>query len=110
MTRVRETTDSPHVNTDEVVAQIIAAPLRQLLEEHNAQIVDITSVKDPRFFGWLVEKTDGRVILAMPAGRDAAERDCTIRMLLTHRLDLPLGQFPRPFAVTDVVQDGVDVL
>lgn len=92
------------------VDHIIGAPLDELLAEHNAQIVEITSVDDPRFFGWLVEKRSGDVILAMPAGRDTLERDCSARMLLAQKDGLPLGRFPSLMTVTDIVKNGVDVL
>ena len=106
------TATAPSTPTDQrqTVEHILGAPLDELLAEHNARIVEITSVDDPRFFGWLVEKRSGDIILAMPAGRDALERDCTVRMLLAQKDGLPLGRFPAPLAVTDVVKDGVDVL
>lgn len=92
------------------IDHIIDTPLPQLLTEHNARIVEITSIDDLRFFGQLVHKRDGQVILAMPAGRDDTERDCAARILLAHMNGLPLDGFPDVFAVTDVVKNGVDVL
>lgn len=112
MTSLRETTDTPQVNSDSTtVDRLITAPLSQLLAEHNAEIVEITCVNDYRFFGWLVQKESGRVLLCMPAGRTEVERDCTVRMLLAHLDGLPLDRFPDVLTVvTDVVKDGVDVL
>ncbi|MYS34894.1 hypothetical protein K388_01892 [Streptomyces sp. KhCrAH-43] len=93
------------------VERLIGAPLPQLLAEHDAEIVEITSIDDYRFFGWLVQKKSGRVLLCMPAGRTDVERDCTARMLLAHLDGLPLDQFPDVLTVvTDVVKGGVDVL
>lgn len=112
MTSVRETTDTPQVNTVSLptVDHILGAPLPQLLAEHAAQIVEVTSIDDHRFFGQLFEKRSGQVILAMPAGRTTRERDCVARMLLAHFNDLPLNRFPNLMTVTDVVKNGVDVL
>lgn len=95
------------------VDHLLGAPLPRLLTEHNAQIVEITSVDDYRFFGQLFQKRNGDVLLAMPAGRDDLERDCTVRMLLAHLNGLPTDRFPDALTattITDVVKNGVDVL
>ncbi|RPK85100.1 hypothetical protein [Streptomyces sp. ADI98-10] len=96
--------------TAPTVDHIIGAPLAQLLNEHNARIVEITSITDHRFFGQLFAKTSGEIILAMPAGQDSKVRDVAARILFAHYNDLPLGRFPNIMTVTDVVKNGVDVL
>lgn len=112
MTSVRETTDTPQVNAIRLpsVDHILDTPLPQLLTEHHARIVEVTSIDDHRFFGQLVEKRNGDVILAMPAGRAALEQDCAARILIAHLNGLPLGRFPNLMTVTDIVKNGVDVL
>lgn len=113
MTSVDTTTQQARPDAKPSIDHIIGAPLAQLLAEHNARIVEITSIEDRRFFGWLVAKTSGEVILAMPAGRDVLERDCTARMLLAHLHGLPTDRFPdviEATTITDVVKNGADVL
>ena len=91
------------------VEHVIAAPMPQLLTELNAEIVRITCIDDPQFFGQLIAKRSGQVILAMPVDRDPVEDDAAARMLLAHYLDLPTDLFPAHMTATTTVRDGVDV-
>lgn len=92
--------------TRPTVEHVIAAPMPELLAELNAQIIDISSIDHPGFYGQLVVKRSGEVILAMPVDRDPVERDAAARMLLAHHLGLSLNLFPAHMETTDVTKDG----
>lgn len=105
-TLTRSTTQLPALT----IEQVIGAPLNELLTHQNAQIVDITSIDDDRFFGQAVEKRSGELILAMPAGRAAAEREVTIRLLIAHIHGLPCDRWPSFMQATDVTGDWTEAL
>ncbi|MHC3391329.1 hypothetical protein ACLQ2E_18015 [Streptomyces lavendulocolor] len=92
------------------IEHVIAAPLLQLLSEQNATLVDITSVKEPWFYGQLVEKGSGALILAMPVDQDPTERDAAARLLIAHFHGLAEYLFPAHMTATTVVNNGEDVL
>lgn len=87
------------------IEHILEAPLQQLLAEQNAQIVVLDLPAEAMFFGQLIRRKDGQVILAMPAGRDSVERDVTIRMLFAELLGLSSNRFPGGMIAT-AIQDG----
>ncbi|MEU0716804.1 hypothetical protein ABZ498_06435 [Streptomyces lavendulocolor] len=92
------------------VEHVIAAPLPQLLAEQNARLVDITSVQEPWFYGQLIKKRSGALILAMPVGQDPTERDAAARLLIAHFHGLAEDLFPAHMTATTVVNNGEDVL
>ncbi|MFI6105805.1 hypothetical protein [Streptomyces sp. NPDC051310] len=92
------------------VEHVIAAPLPQLLVEQNATLVDITSVTQSWFYGQLIEKRSGALILAMPAGQDPVERDAVARLLIAHFHGLAEDAFPASMTATTVVKNGREVL
>jgi hypothetical protein len=57
-------------------------------------------ITDAGFFGALVERRDGTLILSMPPGRSAFERDTTARMLLAEGLGLDAPPVPSPLEVS----------
>lgn len=92
------------------IEHIITAPLHQLLTEQNAQLFDLDIPMDPNYFGCLVRTHDGRIILAMPSGRDPIEREATVRMLIADFHDLGSDDFPTCMTATTVVENGEYVL
>ena len=74
------------------------APLPDLLAAHRVELVD-SSITDRTFFGALVERRDGTLILSMPTGRSAFERDTAARMLLAEGLGLEAPPVPAPLEV-----------
>ncbi|MGW6243831.1 hypothetical protein [Streptomyces roseolus] len=87
------------------IEHLLEAPLQQLLTEQNAQIVVLDLPIETMFFGQLIRRKDGHVILAMPAGRDSVERDVTIRMLFAEFLGLSSDHFPSSMIAT-AIKDG----
>jgi hypothetical protein len=80
---------------------LLDAPLPQLLAEHRVELVD-SSITDATFFGALVERRDGSLLLSMPVGRSAFERDTAARMLLAEGLGLDAPPVPAPLEVARV--------
>lgn len=81
--------------------RLLDAPLPQLLAELDVQLVD-SSITDPEFFGALVQRRDGTLILSMPSGRSTMERDTAARMLLAEGFGLDGPPVPAPLEVTRV--------
>jgi hypothetical protein len=82
-----------------VSTYLLNAPLPQLLAELDVELVD-SSITDASFFGAFVERRDGTLILSMPVGRSAFERDTAARMLLAEGLGLDAPPVPAPLEVT----------
>jgi hypothetical protein len=80
---------------------LLDAPLPQLLAAHGVELVD-SSITDAGFFGALVERRDGSLVLSMPVGRSAFERDTAARMLLAEGLGLEAPPVPAPLEVARV--------
>ncbi len=78
---------------------LLDSPLPQLLAELDVELAD-SSITDPTFFGALVERRDGSLLLSMPPGRSAFERDTAARMLLAEGLGLDTPPVPAPLAVS----------
>jgi hypothetical protein len=76
--------------------RILDAPLNQLLTETGVQIVD-SSIPDRTFFGAVVQRKNGDVLLAMPTGRSELEHDTVARYLLAQVFDVDLPKLPAPF-------------
>ncbi|MET9150026.1 hypothetical protein ABZX82_01905 [Streptomyces griseoflavus] len=79
--------------------RLLDAPLRQLLDELDVELVD-SEITDPGFFGAFVVLQDGSRVLSMPGGRSEFERDTAARMLLAEGLGLDAPPVPAPLEVT----------
>ncbi|MCZ0979402.1 hypothetical protein O1L60_10635 [Streptomyces diastatochromogenes] len=100
-------TTAPEIATAPAIEHVITAPLDELLVEQNARLVEI-NLTDPEFFGAvLLRKSTGKVVLAMPAGREPIEQDCAARFLLAFHLGLPTDQFPT-FITAETVTPSVE--
>lgn len=76
--------------------RILDAPLNQLLAETGAELVD-SSITDREFFGAVVQRKNGDLLLAMPSGRSELEHDTVARYLLAQVFDVDLPKLPAPF-------------
>ncbi|MET9813186.1 hypothetical protein [Streptomyces sp. NPDC006355] len=81
------------------IDHLMKAPLPQLLVELGVDLVE-SNITDASFFGALVERRDGTLILAMPVGRSPFERDTAARMLLAEGLGLDAPPVPAPLEVS----------
>lgn len=78
-------------------AEILDTPLPQLLAETSVELFD-SSIDDRTFFGAVLERKTGEVILAMPAGRSEREHDTMARYLLAQVFEVDLPKLPPPFS------------
>lgn len=82
-------------------AHLLDAPLPQLLDALDVELHD-SSVSDAGFFGAVVERRDGQLILAMPVGRAVFERDTVARYLLAQAFDVDMPALPAPFVTSEI--------
>lgn len=75
------------------------APLPVLLAECDAELVD-PGIPDSEFFGAVVRRQDGHILLAMPAGRPEWEHDTVARGLLGNILGVDTAPLPAPLFET----------
>lgn len=80
-------------------AQVLDSPLNDLLTTAGVELVD-SSITDRAFFGAVVQRKDGEMLLAMPAGRSELEHDTVARYLIAQAFDVDLPSLPAPFITT----------
>jgi hypothetical protein len=80
------------------VDRLLDAPLDDLLIELRVEL-HRSRITDPGFFGALLQLPDGSLVLSMPVGRSAFERDTAARMLLAEGLGLDAPPVPAPLEV-----------
>lgn len=83
------------------VDRLLDAPLHDLLAENRVELFD-SSITDRTFFGAVVQRKSGELLLAMPAGRSELEHDTVARYLLAQAFDVDLPRLPAPFATTEL--------
>ncbi|MDT9689423.1 hypothetical protein Q5762_13965 [Streptomyces sp. P9(2023)] len=106
----RGTTVPATVRPVPTIEHVIAAPIDQLLDQQDAMLVELDRPMDSWFFGQLVHKRDGQIILAMPPGRSAIEQDASVRMLIAQFHGLTSDDFPSHMTTTNVIENGEYVL
>ncbi|MFI1166525.1 hypothetical protein ACH4UM_23715 [Streptomyces sp. NPDC020801] len=80
---------------------LLDAPLDALIAETGVEIIDST-ITDAAFFGAVVQRKTGEVLLAMPTGRTELEHDTVARYLLAQVFDVDLPELPAPFVTTEL--------
>ena len=80
---------------------LLDTPLDELLAETGVEIVDST-IADAGFFGAVVQRKSGQLLLTMPIGRSELEHDTVARYLLAQVFDVDLPKLPAPFVTTEV--------
>jgi hypothetical protein len=81
--------------------RLLDAPLPQLLAELGVELFD-SSIADAGFFGAVVERKSGELLLSMPTGRSDLEHDTMARYLLAQAFDVALPKLPAPFATITI--------
>ena len=82
-------------------AEILDTPLPRLLERTNVDLVD-SGIKDRGFFGAVVQRKGGHLLLTMPTGRTEMEHDTIARYLIAQAFGVDLPQLPPPFETTEL--------
>lgn len=102
MTVVDERSPAPAASVTPTVDRLLGAPLDDLLAETGVKVL-ASSITDRAFFGAVVQRNDGQMLLAMPGGRSELEHDTVARYLLAQAFDLDLPDLPPPFVTTSAV-------
>ncbi|NED31978.1 hypothetical protein [Streptomyces sp. SID8499] len=89
------------------VDQVCDLPLSELLPPLDAEVIDV-DVNEPGFFGQLVEKRSGHMVLAMPSRQTSIVRDVAARMLIAAALGLEMSRFPSVMQTTVLRDNGED--
>lgn len=79
--------------------RILDAPLAQLLAETGVELIE-SQITDAGFFGAVVQRKCGELLLSMPSGRSALEHDTVARYLIAQAFDVDLPNLPPPFITT----------
>ncbi|GAT81093.1 hypothetical protein DF19_39710 [Streptomyces sp. F-3] len=77
------------------VETLMDTPLPVLINELGVTLID-SSITDADFFGAVVERKTGELLLTLPAGRSDFERDTVARFLLAQALGVPVAPLPEP--------------
>jgi hypothetical protein len=80
-------------------AQVLDSPLGDLLATAGVELID-SSITDREFFGAVVQRRNGELLLTMPTGRSELEHDTVARYLLAQAFDVDLPALPSPFITT----------
>lgn len=86
------------------VDHLMDTPLPVLINELGVTLFD-SSITDAEFFGAVVERKTGELILSMPSGRSELEHDTVARYLLAQALGVPVPDMPAPI-VTSRMDNG----
>lgn len=82
---------------------LMSAPLAALLAAPGVHVVT-TQITDPGFTGYALLRGE-RLEVALPPGRSALERDCTVRYLIGHALRVKgLTPLPAPLRVEEITE------
>jgi hypothetical protein len=79
--------------------EILDTPLPDLLAGLEVELFD-SLITDRTFFGAVVQRKDGQLLLTLPANRSEFETDTTARYLLAQAFDVDLPDLPPPFETT----------
>jgi hypothetical protein len=92
--------------TKPTVDHLMDAPLEQLLAEFDVDEFETETVTDPAFTGYMTVDKSGRLVLAVPPARPAAEREITVRAMLGAVFGVDLPDLPDPFKVSVFDKNG----
>jgi hypothetical protein len=81
--------------------RLLDSPLPDLLTETGVELFE-SSITDREFFGAVVQRKSGELLLAMPVGRSAFEHDTVARYLLAQVFDVDLPKLSAPFATVTI--------
>ena len=88
------------------VDHLMDTPLPVLINELGVTLID-SDIPDRDFFGAVVQRKTGELILTMPRERSEFEHDTVARYLLAQALGVPVPPMPAPI-VTHRVDEGGD--
>ncbi|WP_309049074.1 hypothetical protein [Streptomyces sp.] len=80
-------------------AHLLDTPLPDLLAETGVEVYP-SSIDDRGFFGAVVQRKSGEIVLTMPIGRSELEHDTMARYLLAQVFDVDVPAMPAPIVTT----------
>lgn len=81
------------------VGHLMDTPLPVLVNELGVTLID-SGITDAEFFGAVVQRKTGELLLTMPRDRSELEHDTVARYLLAQALGVEVPEMPAPFATT----------
>ena len=81
------------------VDHLMDAPLSVLINELGVSLVD-SSITDADFYGAVVQRKTGELLLTMPRGRSEFEHDTVARYLLAQAFGVKVTSMPAPLVTT----------
>ncbi|WP_141757952.1 hypothetical protein [Streptomyces sp. LUP47B] len=83
------------------VDHLMDAPLSVLINELGVTLID-SEITDREFFGAVVQRKTGELLLTMPLNRSELEHDTVARYLLAQVFGVPVPDMPAPIKTTRV--------
>ncbi|GEK03491.1 hypothetical protein [Streptomyces sp. 1-11] len=81
------------------VDHLMDTPLPLLINELGVTLID-SDITDAEFFGAVVQRKTGELLLTMPRYRSELEYDTVARYLLAQALGVPVPEMPAPLSTT----------
>ncbi len=81
------------------VDHLMDAPLPVLINELGVTLLD-SSITDAEFFGAVVQRKSGELVLTLPRDRSEFQRDTIARYLLAQALGVKVPDMPAPFTTS----------
>ncbi|MBD9729194.1 hypothetical protein PV755_39675 [Streptomyces caniscabiei] len=90
------------------VEHLMDAPLPVLINELGVTLID-SEITDREFFGAVVQRKTGELLLTMPRNRSELEHDTVARYLLAQALGVKVPDMPAPIATTRIDNGTTDM-
>ncbi|WP_405524629.1 hypothetical protein OG426_16190 [Streptomyces canus] len=87
------------------VDHLMDAPLPVLINELGVTLID-SEITDREFFGAVVQRKTGELLLTMPRNRSELEHDTVARYLLAQAFGVPVPEMSAPIKTTRVEGDS----
>jgi hypothetical protein len=87
------------------VDHLMDAPLPVLINELGVTLID-SNITDAEFFGAVVQRKTGELVLTMPRDRSELEHDTVARYLLAQALGVPVPSMPAPIVTSRMDAEG----
>ncbi|MGW8060996.1 hypothetical protein ACVV2G_01665 [Streptomyces ziwulingensis] len=89
------------------VDHLMDTPLPVLINELGVTLLDV-GIEDAGFFGAVVQRKTGELLLTLPAGRSELEHDTMARYLLAQVLGVDVPPMPAPIVTTEMAGGDPD--
>lgn len=87
------------------VDHLMDTPLPVLINELGVTLIE-SGITDREFFGAVVQRKTGELLLTMPRDRSELEHDTVARYLLAQAFGVPVPEMPAPIVTTRMDDNG----